>query len=83
MNDRFSLAGQVALITGASRGIGASIADDLGAAGAVVIGTATTPAGAEAISKRLADAGVAGRGAVLDVADREGGAALVWLLLLI
>jgi 3-oxoacyl-[acyl-carrier protein] reductase len=77
MNDRFSLAGQVALVTGASRGIGASIADDLGAAGAVVIGTATSTAGADAISKRFAEAGVAGRGAVLDVADREGGAALV------
>lgn len=77
MNDRFSLAGQVALITGASRGIGASIADDLGAAGAVVIGTATSATGAEVISKRIADAGFAGRGAVLDVADRNGGAALV------
>jgi 3-oxoacyl-[acyl-carrier protein] reductase len=77
ISSRFSVAGQLALVTGASRGIGAAIADDLGAAGAVVIGTATTAAGAEQITERLRTAGVAGRGVVLDVADREASASLV------
>ena len=75
--DRFGLDGQVALVTGASRGIGKAIADDLGAAGATVIGTATSEAGAAAVSERLAAAGISGRGAVLDVSDRESAAALV------
>jgi 3-oxoacyl-[acyl-carrier protein] reductase len=77
ISSRFSLAGQLALVTGASRGIGAAIADDLGAAGAVVIGTATTEAGAGQITERLRAAGVTGRGAVLNIADREASAALV------
>lgn len=77
ISSRFSVAGQLALVTGASRGIGAAIADDLGAAGAVVIGTATTAAGAEQITERLLAAGVAGRGVVLNVADREASASLV------
>ena len=58
------LAGQVAMVTGASRGIGAAIAQNLADAGAIVIGTATSDEGAAAISKRL---GNAGRGCVLDV----------------
>ncbi len=74
---RFSVSGQVTLVTGASRGIGLSIADDLGAAGAIVIGTATTAAGAEKISARFAAAGIEGRGAVLDIADRDAAAVLV------
>lgn len=65
------LAGQVALVTGASRGIGNAIALALGAAGATVVGTATSAAGAERISAILAEAGVRGRGAVLNVTDSD------------
>ena len=60
---------KVALVTGASRGIGAAIADTLGRAGGLVIGTATSNEGVEAISERFAAAGTKGRGALLDVTD--------------
>lgn len=72
-----NLGEQVAIVTGASRGIGAAIADTLAAAGAKVAGTATTQAGAEAISERLAEISTDGRGEVLDVNDANGAAELV------
>lgn len=64
-----SIVDKIALVTGASRGIGAAIADALGKAGALVIGTATTLEGAERISVRFAGLGVKGRGMALDVTD--------------
>lgn len=64
-----SILDKIALVTGASRGIGAAIADALGRAGAIVVGTATTPEGAERISARFAELGIKGRGMALDVTD--------------
>ncbi len=64
-----SIARKVALVTGASRGIGKAIALELAARGAVVVGTATSEAGAEGISGYLREAGNTGRGYVLNVAD--------------
>lgn len=66
------LENELALVTGASRGIGRAIALELGRRGARVIGTATTNTGAHSISEALAGAGLAGRGVVLDVASDEG-----------
>lgn len=68
MTAAFDLTGEVAFVTGASRGIGSAVAAALAGAGARVIGTATTAAGAEQISARLASLGPGGRGIVLDVA---------------
>jgi len=72
-----ALRGEVALVTGASRGIGRAILEALAQAGATVVGTATTEAGAAGITQRLADAGQAGEGVVLDVRDRAGCDALI------
>jgi 3-oxoacyl-[acyl-carrier protein] reductase len=60
---------KVALVTGATRGIGCAIALELGKAGATVIGTATTEEGAVKISAYLAEAGVKGKGVALDVCN--------------
>lgn len=65
------LEGDIALVTGASRGIGKAIAHTLGARGAFVVGTATTEAGAEGISQALTAADCKGFGATLDVADSD------------
>ena len=64
-----SLQGEIALATGASRGIGKAIAEQLAARGATVIGTATSDAGAEKITEYLSASG--GRGMTLNVADHE------------
>lgn len=66
-----SLQGKVALVTGASRGIGQAIALELGRQGATVIGTATSEAGAERIGATLKDAGIDGYGLMLDVGSDE------------
>jgi 3-oxoacyl-[acyl-carrier protein] reductase len=63
------LEGQVALVTGASRGIGAAVALELGKQGAIVIGTATTKDGASKITQALQQGGIKGEGMALDVND--------------
>jgi len=68
---------QLALVTGASRGIGRAIALALGAAGATVVGTATSGEGAERISEAFRAAGIAGRGAVWSAAGADASDALV------
>jgi 3-oxoacyl-[acyl-carrier protein] reductase len=64
-----TLANETAFITGATRGIGRAIALELGRRGARIVGTATTETGARSIDAYLAEAGLAGRGVILDVAD--------------
>jgi 3-oxoacyl-[acyl-carrier protein] reductase len=72
-----SLENEIALVTGASRGIGAAIADTLAEAGATVIGTATSEAGADGITTRFKAAGHGGCGMVLNVAEAESIEALL------
>jgi 3-oxoacyl-[acyl-carrier protein] reductase len=74
------LQGNIALVTGASRGIGHAIALTLGRAGAVVVGTATTTEGAERISAALKAKGITGCGAVLNVTDTASVDALMTLI---
>ncbi len=64
-----TLQGQIALVTGATRGIGQAIALELGSLGATVVGTATSEKGAQAISSYLDAAGIKGAGMALDVND--------------
>lgn len=66
-----SLQGKVALVTGASRGIGQATALELGRQGAIVIGTATSPSGAERIAETFKSQGREGAGLVLDVCNDE------------
>ncbi len=65
------LSGEIALVTGASRGIGQSIALALGQQGATVVGTATSDKGAESISAYLAENGITGQGMALNVTDAD------------
>jgi 3-oxoacyl-[acyl-carrier protein] reductase len=74
-SDSRSLTGEVALVTGASRGIGAAIAHERAARGATVVGTATSDSGAGAIAARLAGKG--GHGRKLDVTDAAAVEALI------
>ena len=62
---------EIALVTGASRGIGQAVAVELGSLGATVIGTATSSSGAESISKYLNEKGINGSGMVLNVTDQD------------
>ncbi len=72
-----ALTGEVALVTGASRGIGRAVLIAMARAGATVVGTATTEPGAQAIDTHLKEFGAHGRGAVLDVRDAARCDALV------
>ncbi len=77
MSDNEILQGEIALVTGASRGIGQAIALELGAQGATVIGTATSATGAAAIGDTLKENGVSGAGMVLNVTEQASVDALM------
>ena len=72
-----ALSGEVALVTGASRGIGKSVLHSLALAGATVVGTATSQTGADGILQHLQELGAVGSALVLNVRDRTGTEALV------
>ena len=72
-----NLEGEIALVTGASRGIGKAIAVALGTQGATVIGTATSDKGAEAITAYMQEAGIKGKGMKLNVTDSDEIAAVL------
>lgn len=76
----FSLEGQVALVTGASRGIGRAVAIALGKAGAVVVGTSTSAVGAADIEAALAAEAIEGAGLALDVTDSQACEAVIGAL---
>ena len=67
----FDLSNKICLVTGATRGIGKAIAQQLGAQGATVIGTATSEGGAQAISDSLKESGIKGQGMVLNVSELD------------
>ena len=67
--ENYSLDGDITLVTGASRGIGAGISDLFGQAGSIIIGTATSPEGAQSITERFSKLNIKGRGVVLDVSQ--------------
>lgn len=66
-----NLSGEIALVTGASRGIGQGVAVALGKAGAEIIGTATTSVGAKGITQNFKKQGICGEGVVLNIADSD------------
>ena len=72
-----SLENKIALVTGASRGIGAAVADHLGTMGATIVGTATSESGAEAISQRFSEKGISGKGMKLNVQEADQVAAVL------
>lgn len=72
-----SMQGKVALVTGASRGIGQAIAFELGRQGAIVVGTATSEAGAERISVALKEQGIQGAGLMLNVTEEASVSAVL------
>jgi len=71
MSNNQSLAGEIVLVTGASRGIGKTIAITLGSLGATVVGTATSEKGAEAITHYLSEHAISGRGMMLNVTEQD------------